>query len=87
MKTIFMCVNYPQYNKAIGISKKIQMQINTFAKLGFDVYYSEYLQDGVAICHDEQIIKKIQYQNLKLNNILRRFRLLHFCNKFLQNNS
>ena len=58
MKSVFMCVNYPQFNMAIGISKKINMQIETLKRLGFDVYYSEYLEDGIAICHDGEIIKK-----------------------------
>jgi len=82
-----MCVNYPQYNKAIGISKKISMQINTFKKLGFDVYYSVYLEDGVAICHDGQIIQKQIFRNLKMHRVLRRFRLLNLCIEYLENNT
>ena len=78
-----MCVNYPQFNMAIGISKKINMQIETLKSLGFDVYYSEYLEDGIAICHDGEIIEKKIYKNKKLNGFLRRFRLLYECNHFL----
>lgn len=85
MKSVFMCVNYPQYNMAIGISKKINMQIETFKKLGFDVYYSQYLENGVAICHDGKVIESRVYNNIRLNNVLRRFRLLSFCKSFIEN--
>ena len=70
---------------AIGISKKINMQIETFKKLGFDVYYSQYLENGVAICHDGKVIESRVYDNIRLNNVLRRFRLLSFCKHFIAN--
>ena len=87
MKTMFMCVNYPKYNSAIGISKKIDDQIEAFKVLGFQVTYSCYLKDGVAIFEGDNIVYERHYKDDSINSILRRFRLMDLCIKYIKNHS
>ena len=79
-----MCVNYPLYNPAIGVAKKISMQIDSFCKLGYDVTYSAYLHDGVAILRKGVVLRKKQINNKRMNNMFRRFYLLKLCIEYLQ---
>ena len=46
---IFMCINYPIYNPALGLSKKLKEQIDTFSKMNFDVTYSAYSNGEIQI--------------------------------------
>lgn len=71
----------------IGISKKIKMQIETLKYLGFDVYYSKYTSNGVAICHDEDVVLEKTYRNERINNYMRRFRLLALCRAYLSSSN
>jgi glycosyltransferase involved in cell wall biosynthesis len=90
VNTIFMCVNYPIYNPAIGISKKIKTQIEVFQKLGFSVTYSAYVENGIVIYRDNEIVARYEYPKLvpkKLYGIIRRFALMKFCAKYLRNNN
>lgn len=84
MKSIFMCVNYPKYNPAIGISKKIKSQIQAFRKLGYDVTYSAYLDSGIGIYTNDRIVWESKYPSKILLNALRRFYLMIACIKFLR---
>ncbi len=81
-----MCVNYPIYNESIGISKKIESQIETFKKLGYKVTYSAYLENGIAIFEDKSCIVKKQFNKSKIDYLLRRFRLLSICIAYLKTN-
>lgn len=84
MKRLFMCVNYPLNNPSIGLSKKIKMQIEAFESLGYDVFYSAYIENGVAIFHKNEILLKQNYKSQTLNNLLRRFQLMHLCKRFIK---
>lgn len=88
MKTLFMCVNYPKFNSAIGISKKIKSQIETFQSLGYVVTYSAYLEDGVAIYDNgDKLLYEHHYNSGRLNTILRRFYLMKMCINYLNEQS
>lgn len=83
VKKLFMCVNYPIYNGAIGISKKIRTQIDTFQEMGFDVTYSAYTAEGVAIFNGTKLIVEKKAKFKRAEEFLRRFRLLSLCEKYL----
>lgn len=87
MNRLFMCVNYPLYNGSVGISKKIRTQKETFEKIGYEVVYSAYIKDGVAILEKNKIAMKKQYKRNKLNEQLRRFYLMDICVEYLRNHS
>lgn len=87
MKKIFMCVNYPSFNPAIGISKKIRSQIDTFQTIGYDVTYSAYLEDGVAIFENGEIVLKEEYLSFfpkNINNKIKFFYLMSICFRYLK---
>ncbi len=83
MKQLFMCVNYPLSNHSIGLSKKITMQLEAFESLGYEVIFSAYTENGVAILHKDKILVEQIYSNQKVNSILRRFRLMKLCKQFI----
>lgn len=85
MKSVFMCVNYPQYNPAIGISKKINDQIETFENMGYEVYYSAYTNKGIGIFCGNKILSETIYSQGKFDHYLRRFRLIKKCCRFIEN--
>lgn len=60
-KKIFMWVNFYKDRREIGISKKIKSEIQTLKNIGYEVYYTSYLESGVAICNDndEVIMQRI----------------------------
>ena len=87
---IFMCVNYPIYNPAIGISKKLRTQIDTFGKMGFDVTYSAYEDSGFAIYKNDYKICEKKYSKaipVKMQTIFRKFYLLNFIQAYLYNSN
>lgn len=61
-KRIFLFVNYYYSVPSIGTTKKIKEQILSLRNLGYSVFYTAYLEEGVAIFNDAdeiQIEKKI----------------------------
>lgn len=79
-----MCVNYPRYNPAIGISKKIKSQIETFRKIGYAVTYSAYENDSIVIYgNHDNIEKKYPYPTQSCLGLTRRFYLMHACKNYL----
>ena len=87
MKKIFFYANFRTYDETVGITRKVREQINSFRKLGYDVYYSGYLKNGIAIFdnHDNIIFeKKYFFKNEKINHLLRRYLLLNFCKNFIK---
>lgn len=87
MKKVFMCVNYPSFNSAIGISKKICSQIDAFQTIGYDVTYSAYLEDGVAIFENGEIVLKENYPRFFSKNIINKikyFYLMNICSRYLK---
>ena len=49
MKKMFFYANFRVYDETVGITQKVRKQIEAFQELGYDVIYSGYLEDGVAI--------------------------------------
>ena len=84
MKKIFLCVNYPIYNEAIGISKKIRSQIDTFRNMGYEVSYSAYTEKGIAIYKNDLVDYEYNYPSRILLSFLRRFYLMQTCAKYIQ---
>lgn len=83
---LFMCVNYPIYNQAIGISKKIQSQIENFEKLGFEVTYSAYTEDSIIICCGKKRLLEKKYPSIiprKLYSLFRKFWWLKTVKEYL----
>lgn len=84
---LFMCVNYPIYNPAIGISKKINSQIENFEKLGFEVTYTAYTQNGIGIYCGNELLEEIEYPKYlskKARVWLRKFYWLKEAKRFLE---
>lgn len=82
-----MCVNYPLNQPAIGIAKKIRTQIEAFQKLGYQVTYSAYIDEGVAILEDDKQLRVYPYSKFNFSriNIIRRFLLMDACADYLHN--
>ena len=61
MKNIFFYANIQTWDKFSGIRKKVMNQIDAFKELGYEVYYSGYLEDGIGIFKDNKILLKKKY--------------------------
>lgn len=88
MKKLFFYGNIHVDDLSIGITKKVFSQIDTLKNLGFEVYYTGYLKNGVAIFNsNDELVKKNIYKNInkKINNYLRRWHLLSISNEFIKN--
>lgn len=87
MKRIFFYANFRSYDETAGITRKVKEQVRSFRKLGYEVYYTGYANDGVVIFdNDNKIIKSKKYKikNQKINHILRRNMLINISNNFLK---
>ncbi|QUC68217.1 glycosyltransferase [Aristaeella hokkaidonensis] len=86
MKTVFFLVNYTPDDQSIGITKKISGQISALRKLGYNVYYTCYKNEGVAICNNNDSIvatEKFKTKNGKINRLLRYNLLLHLAYQYI----
>ena len=89
MKKMFFYANFRVYDETVGITQKVKKQIEAFQELGYDVIYSGYLEDGVAIFDSTGNIlvkKKFFLKNEKINHILRRYMLLLLCKDYFLKN-
>jgi glycosyltransferase, family 1 len=89
MKKMFFYANFRVYDETVGITQKVKKQIEAFQELGYDVIYSGYLEDGVAIFDNNGNIlvkKKYFFKNGKINHILRRYMLLLLCKDYFLKN-
>lgn len=87
MKKIFFYTNVRTYDFTLGITRKIYAEINAFRELGYNVTYSGYLEDGVAIFNnDNQIVlrKKYKFKNDLLNHALRRGLIMNLCLDYIK---
>lgn len=86
MKKIFFYANIQTWDEFSGIRKKVMKQIDAFKELGYEVYYSGYLEDGIGIFKDNKILLKKKYflKNKKINHILRRYLLIMLCIQFFK---
>lgn len=86
MKKLFFYANFRTYDEKVGITRKVREQIQAFRKLGYEVFYSGYLKNGVAIFNNKDEIieeKKYLFKNEILNHIFRRYLLLILCFNFI----
>ena len=86
MKTIFFYTNIRTYDFTLGITRKVYAEIESFRKNGYAVYYSGYLQDGVAVFDNEDNVvcsKYYMFKNGSINHFLRRPMLINLCIEFL----
>lgn len=84
---LFMCVNYPKYNPAIGISKKICAQIETFQKMGYEVTYSAYTENSIEIYKgNEKVLEKKfpKFMPSQLYGTIRSGELMKTCVQYLK---
>lgn len=87
MEKIFFYSNIAVYDQSIGITKKVKAQINAFKEMGYEVYYSGYLQNGVGIFDNNgNIIKEKGYptKSSRLNRYLRRWSLIDIVSEFIK---
>ena len=85
MKRLFFYANIRTYDFTLGITRKVFAQIEAFKKLGFEVTYSGYLKDGVAIFDNKgEIIafKRYPVKNSHIQHIIRRTMLMSLCIKY-----
>ena len=61
--TLFFYANYYADKEYIGTTKKIKSEIRHFRKVGYCVFYTACLSDGVAIFDDDDnCVDKIKYK-------------------------
>lgn len=85
MQKVFMLINYTPNDKSIGITKKIEAEIDTFKELNWDVYYSAYIDGGIGIFdNNNQLIfsKRFIVKNRKYQSLRRYFLLINTCQLF-----
>ena len=90
MKHIFFYTNIRTWDYTLGITRKVYSEIESFKRLRYNVTYSGYLEDGVAIFdsnHDIIISKKYRVKNDLINHILRRSMILKLCISYLKTQS
>lgn len=90
MKKIFLWLNYYKEHPEVGTTPKVQAEIGTLRNLGYEVTYTAYLDDGVAIYDNED--KQIAYRKFICKNSLflaafRREYLAGIARKYLKNHS
>lgn len=87
-KRIFLYMNFFRDDNSIGITKKIHSQIRAMRRLGLDVTYTSYVDDGIVIVNnDEQVVFKKKFlipANL-YKRFDRRFLLIKSVTKYFKN--
>lgn len=89
MKKMFFYANVSTFDLILGITRKVFAQIDAFRQAGYDVTYSGYLKDGVAIFNNEgEVIAKKKYPvgNPTIQHVLRRGMLMALCRKYFKDN-
>ena len=87
MHNAFMLVNFTPDDKSIGITKKISAQIRALQNLGYNVYYTGYTKNGVAVFDNSGNIvetKLFRTKNEKINGLIRYSTLLKCADKFIE---
>lgn len=79
-KKIFLWVNYYKEHPEIGTTPKVLAEIVTLRKMGFEVTYTAYLDDGVAIYNNDD--KLVAYSKFLSKNslFLSAFRRIYLTN-------
>lgn len=87
MDRIFFYSNINIDDPSIGITKKVLSQIETLREMGYDVYYTGYIKEGVAVFNNlgEIVFKKgFPTKNIRVNRYLRRWTLLKLATEFIE---
>lgn len=87
MAAVFMLVNYTPGDLSIGITKKISAQIRALSNLGYDVYYTAYIKNGVAVYNQDSIIQVRKEHRLRSKTLQGMFRydlLLKCADEFVR---
>lgn len=87
MEKIFFYANIMVGDLTIGITKKVFSQIANLRDMGYEVFYTGYTCDGVAIFNNnDEIIRKLSFSDRtkRINRFLRRWVLLKFASKFIE---
>lgn len=86
-KKIFLYMNYFKDDVSIGITKKINAQIKTLQRMGLDVTYTSYVDDGAVIINNlGEIVyrKKYLVKSKKYERFNRRFLLIKTVREYLE---
>ena len=89
-KKIFLYMNFMKDDNSIGITKKIKSQIKAMRKMGLDVTYTSYIDDGVVIidnCENIVYTKKYKCKNKIYKRYERRFLLIKASIEFIKKSS
>lgn len=89
MKKIFFYGNINADDYSFGITKKVFSQISTLQGIGYEVYYTGYTNEGVAIFNNQG--KKVKEEKCwtrfrGVNRYLRRWHLLSVAQRFISEN-
>lgn len=84
MKKLFLYANINPNDKSVGITKKVLDEIDAFKALGYEVYYTCYLEKFIAVVDAQSgnVIKTYRYFPL-LRPITRRYSLMRAARAFL----
>lgn len=83
---ILLWANYQQYDKALGMSKKINDHIQVLRKMGNEVYYTAFTNEGMAVYdNNDKIIFTRNYlcKNKKYIRYARVFHLIKSTREYL----
>lgn len=87
MNIIFFYSNHREHDQTIGITQKVHGEIDALRTLGYTVFYSAYIEDGVGIFNNSnELVYRIKYptQAGRLNRLIRRGLLLKCCVEYLR---
>lgn len=89
-KKIFLYMNFFHDDDSIGITKKIKSQIRAMRKMGLNVTYTSYEQNGIVILNNKDNViyrKHFLLGNETFKRFDRRFLLIKTVIEFFKNNS
>ena len=86
-KKLFFWANFYIHHPEVGTTAKIISEVKTLRLMGFEVYYTAYLDNGVAIYdNNDNLIAFISFftKCKSLINVIKKDYLVHISRKFLQ---
>lgn len=84
MKKCFFYANINPYDKSNGITKKVLDEVDAFKALGYEVYYTCYLEKSIAVmdAQSDEIVKMYRYFPA-MRRITRRYSLMWAARKYV----
>lgn len=86
-RKLFMVVNYTPADKSIGVTKKITGEIHAMRRLGIEVFYTAYHDEGICIFNNEDRIvwrHRFGMKHKYYISFIRRFSLIAEAKKYLK---